>query len=91
MAESTSNLSVSGGAGGIGANLDDMQTESGALFGVTGSLLDSGRHSAGVAFDSNLLESALLSPVTAAEAERRVAAATGLLVVSATEAGASAL
>lgn len=82
---------VSGGVGGIGANLDDMETESKALEEMTGRLLLRGRSAGSIAVDSNLVASAVLSPVTAAEAEKRILGATGVLVVSATEAGASAL
>ena len=91
MASNGQPITVTGGTGGIAANLDDMRTESRALEAMTGLLLDRAKSAAGIAVDPNLLSSAILSPVTAAEAESTIVFATGQLVLFATEAGVSAV
>ena len=91
MASNGQPITVTGGTGGIAANLDDMRTESRALEAMTGLLLDRAKSAAGIAVDPNLLSSAILSPVTAAEAESTIVFATGQLALFATEAGVSAV
>ena len=86
-----SGITVSGGAGGIGANLDDMRSQAKVLEVMTGALLDRARSTAQFAVAPDLLSSAVLSPVTAAVAEEKIVAATGKLVLFATEAGVSAV
>ena len=86
-----SEITVSGGSGGIGANLDDMRSQAAVLEAMTGALLDKARSSAHFAVAPDLLSSAVLSPITAVAAEERIVAATGRLVLYATEAGVSAV
>ena len=86
-----SGITVSGGTGGIGANLDDMRAQAKVLETMTVALLDRARSTALFAVDPDLLSSAVLSPVTAAVAEEKIVAATGKLVLFATEAGVSAV
>ena len=86
-----SEITVSGGSGGIGANLDDMRSQAAVLEAMTGALLDRARSSARFAEAPDLLSSAVLSPITAVAAEERIVAATGRLVLYATEAGVSAV
>ena len=86
-----SGITVSGGAGGIGASLDDMRSQAKVLEAMTGALLDRARSTAQFAVDPDLLSSAVLSPVTAAAAEEKIVVATGKLVLFATEAGVSAV
>ncbi|WP_165787888.1 MULTISPECIES: hypothetical protein [Cryobacterium] len=89
MAEPT--FTVSGGAGGIGANLDDMRTESGHLAAMAQQLVDQALTAAGIAVDGDLLASAVLSPITAAAAEQQIVFATGQMLLFATEAGVTAV
>jgi hypothetical protein len=84
-------ISVSGGAGGIGAQLDDMRTESGHLALIAGNLVDQATSGASIAMDPDLLASAILSPVTAASAEAKIGFATGQMLLYATEAGVTAV
>lgn len=86
-----SGITVSGGTGGIGANLDDMRAQAKVLETMTVALLDRARSTALFAVDPDLLSSAVLSPVTAVVAEEKIVAATGKLVLFATEAGVSAV
>ncbi|WP_130176092.1 hypothetical protein [Cryobacterium sp. SO1] len=89
MAEPT--FTVSGGAGGIGANLADMRTESGHLAAMAQQLVDQSLTAAGIAVDGDLLASAILSPITAAAAEQQIVVATGQMLLFATEAGVTAV
>ncbi|ANP73931.1 hypothetical protein [Cryobacterium arcticum] len=89
MADST--ITVSGGAGGIGAQLDDMRTESAQLSAMAQQLVDQSLAAAGIALDADLLASAILSPITAAAAEQQIVFATGQMLVFATEAGVTAV
>lgn len=84
-------ISVRGGAGGIGARLDDMRTEAGSLEVMASDLLTAAQGAAKIATDPDLLESAVLSPVTALRAEESIAFATAQLVLFVTEAGADAV
>ena len=86
-----SEITVSGGSGRFGANLDDMWSQAAVLQAMTGALLDKARSSAHFAVAPDLLSSAVLSPITAVAAEERIVAATGRLVLYATEAGVSAV
>ncbi|QYF72687.1 hypothetical protein [Cryobacterium sp. PAMC25264] len=89
MAES--GLTVSGGAGGIGASLDDMRTESAQLSAMAQQLVDQALAAADIAVDGDLLASALLSPITAATAEEKIVFATGQMLIFATDAGVTAV
>lgn len=89
MAEPT--FTVSGGAGGIGANLDDMRTQSGQLAAMAQQLVDQSLAAAGIALDGDLLASAILSPITAAAAEQQIVFATGQMLLFATDAGVTAV
>jgi hypothetical protein len=82
---------VSGGAGGVGARLDDMRTESAQLFAMAQQLIDQSVTAAGIAFDGDLMASAVLSPLTAVAAEQQITLATGQMLLFATEAGVTAV
>jgi len=84
-------ISVSGGAGGIGARLDDMRTESAQLWAMSQQLVDQATAAAGIAVDGDLLASAILSPITAAAAEQEIIFATGQMLLFATDAGVTAV
>ncbi len=86
-----SDLSVSGGTGGIGANLDDMRRKAGALRGVGSFVSGRAVETARFAVDGDLLESAVLSPATAAAAELQIGNATAYLAVIATDTTVSAV
>jgi len=68
-----------------------MRAQAKVLETMTVALLDRARSTALFAVDPDLLSSAVLSPVTAAVAEEKIVAATGKLVLFATEAGVSAV
>jgi hypothetical protein len=70
-----SDLDVAGGTGGIAARLDDMTTMSQVLSRIGVDLDLWSLSVASAAGDSDLLESAILSPVTAAAAEVQILAA----------------
>ena len=84
-------FTVSGGAGGIGAHLDDMRTESTQLAAMAEQLVDQALSAAGIAVDGDLLASAILSPITAAAAEQQIVFATGQMLLFATDAGVTAV
>jgi hypothetical protein len=81
---------VSGGAGGVGAHIDDMRTESTRLSTLTDQLVDQAVDAARIAMDAELLASAILSPITATAAEQKIIFATSQMLLFATEAGATA-
>ena len=89
MAESP--ITVTGGSGGIGARLDDMRTTAQALSSLTDELQQKATTAAGIGFTPDLVSSALLSPLTAATAEEKIAQAAGELLLFATEAGVTAV
>jgi len=84
-------FTVSGGAGGIGAHLDDMRTESTQLAAMAQQLVDQALSAAGIAVDGDLLASAILSPITAVAAEQQIVFATGQMLLFATDAGVTAV
>ena len=84
-------FTVSGGAGGIGAHLDDMRTESTQLAAMAEQLVDQALSAAGIAVDADLLASAILSPITAVAAEQQIVFATGQMLLFATDAGVTAV
>ena len=84
-------FTVSGGAGGVGAQLDDMRTESAQLSAMAQQLVDQSLTAAGIALDADLLASAVLSPLTAVAAEQQIVLATGQMLLFATEAGVTAV
>ena len=68
-------FSVSGGAGGIGANLDDMQSVSGPLIACGTSLAELAVESQQLLVSADLAASAVLDPIGAARVEAAIAAA----------------
>lgn len=82
---------MSGGTGGIGANLEDMRLKAGVLRGIGSVLGGRAADTARIAVDVDLLESAILSPPTAAAAESQIGTATAYLAVIATDTTVSAV
>ncbi|GGE82055.1 hypothetical protein [Mycetocola zhadangensis] len=80
-----SGITVSGGVGGVGANLDDMSRQAGKLRDLGGLLVDKGIESGRVLLDGDYLESVVLSPITASLVGAKVAVVTGGLALLATE------
>lgn len=86
-----SDLTVSGGAGGIGAKLDDMRLQAQQLSALSAELVSQAGTAGAKAADGDLLESMILSPVTGAAAEGAIVLASGSLLLVATQTGVSAL
>jgi hypothetical protein len=86
-----SGITVSGGAGGVGAKLDDMRLQAQQLATVSSELIARSGTAAAKAVDCDLLESMILSPVTGAAAEGAIVLASGSLLLVATETGVSAV
>lgn len=86
-----SGITVSGGAGGVGAKLDDMRLQAQQLATVSSELIARSGTAAAKAVDGDLLESMILSPVTGAAAEGAIVLASGSLLLVATETGVSAV
>ena len=80
-----SEITVSGGVGGVGANLDDMSRQAGKLRELGGLLADKGIESGRVLLDGDYLESVVLSPITAGVVVAKVGVVTGGLALLATE------
>lgn len=78
-------ITVSGGVGGVGANLEDMRTQAAKLRQLGGLLVDQGIDSGRVLLDGDYLESVILSPITAATVVTKVGVVTGGLALLATE------
>lgn len=86
-----SGITVSGGAGGVGAKLDDMRLQAQQLATLSTELIGRSGTAAAKAVDGDLLESMILSPVTGAAAEGAIVLASGSLLLVATETGVSAV
>lgn len=86
-----SGITVSGGAGGVGAKLDDMRLQAEQLATLSTELIGRSGAAAAKAVDGDLLESMVLSPVTGATAEGAIVLASGSLLLVATETGVSAV
>ena len=69
-------ITVSGGAGGVAASYDDLRTLALLYELLGGELSEAARRDSLEAVDGDLLASAVLSPVTFAEAESEILAAT---------------
>jgi hypothetical protein len=78
-------ITVSGGVGGVGANLEDMRTQAAKLRELGALLVDQGIDSGRVLLDGDYLESVILSPITAAAVVAKVGVVTGGLALLATE------
>jgi hypothetical protein len=86
-----SDITVSGGTGGVGAKLDDMRLQAQQLATLSSELIGRSGTAAAKAVDGDLLESMLLSPMTGAAAEGAIVLASGSLLLVATETGVSAV
>ncbi|MGG7464625.1 hypothetical protein [Plantibacter sp. YIM 135347] len=86
-----SDVTVSGGAGGIGAKLDDMRLQAQQLSSLSSDLVEQAIAAGGKAADGDLLESMVLSPVTGAAAEGAIVVASGSLLLVATQTGVAAI
>ncbi|NUJ87470.1 hypothetical protein HOW07_05555 [Plantibacter sp. MCCC 1A11337] len=86
-----SGITVSGGAGGVGARLDDMRLQAQQLAALSTELIGRSGTAAAKAVDGDLLESMILSPLTGAAAEGAIVLASGSLLLVATETGVSAV
>lgn len=86
-----SDITVSGGAGGVGAKLDDMRLQAQQLATLSTELIGGSGTVAAKAVDGDLLESVILSPVTGAAAEGAIVLASSSLLLVATETGVSAV
>lgn len=79
-------IEVHGGAGGMGARMQDLRSEAGLLDGLGDEVRRWSGAVAGTAIDGDVLEAAVLCPLEVAAVEGAVASATvgpnGLLVVS---------